>query len=221
MTIALQRQQPRRTWPAFLRLLLSVMILAASVTLLTGTLASLNATTINPQSSFAAGALILSNQVGVQKPCTSSGDLVHCDGLFSSKATPGSPLTALVTLQNVGTVPAGTFVLYSTHCDEQAAGNRSGGSAALCSTALLGVHDDTHDRCYYPVQANGVCQLTASSTVSDFVKRYPQSNPLQLAPDGIGSGIQFSVTFLVPDTVDNSFQGRSAVVDFNWEVVSG
>lgn len=221
MTIAIQRREPKPAWPAFLRLLLSVMILAASATLLTGTIASLTATTINPESSFAAGALMLSDQVGVQKPCTSSGELVHCDGLFSSAAKPGSPMTALVTLQNVGTVPAGSFFLYSTNCTEQAGKNRSGSSASLCSTALLGVHDDSHDRCYYPAQESGPCRLTATSTVEEFARRYPKSSPMQLSADGIGTGIQFSLTFLVPETVDNSFQGRSAVVDFNWEIVSG
>lgn len=219
MTIAIDRRERRRSWAAFLRLLFSVMILAASATLLTGTVANLTATTVNPQSGFAAGALILSNQVGAAKQCTSTGDRVQCDDLYPSAAGPGTPATALVNLQSVGTVPAGQFLLYSTHCTDSVASGLHGNSL-LCPAAQLAVHDDTHDHCYYPQDLLGACPMQSTGTLADFVKRYPQSSPLNLSPDGIGAGTQFSVTVLVPRDLDNTFQGRTAVIDFNWELTS-
>src|SRR5260221_12829021 len=97
-----------------LRMILTLMILLASVSLLTGTAASLNATTVNPGSSFATGTLVLSNQVENRNPCLSTGATVACDALFPGLHAPGVTATARVTIRNAGTVPVASVGICCT-----------------------------------------------------------------------------------------------------------
>jgi hypothetical protein len=195
-----------------LRMILTLMILIASVSLLTGTAASLNATTVNPGSSFATGKLILSNQVENRNPCLSEGATVACDALFPGLHAPGVTATARVTIKNVGTVPVATLGLWSTGC-------QAGGASGLCGSTWLTVHDDAHNRCYYPVQAAGACGTDVHGTYADFVARYSDSNPIDLSIDQLGAGIVYSLTATIDPAAGNDLQGKVADLTIYWRVV--
>ena len=194
-----------------LRMILTLMILIASVSLLTGTAASLNATTVNPGSSFATGKLILSNQVENRNPCLSEGATVACDALFPGNHAPGVTATARVTIKNVGTVPVATLGLWSTGCPS--------GASGLCGSTWLTVHDDDHDRCYFPVQATGACGTAVHGTYADFVARYSETSPIDLSTDRLGSGIVYSLTATIDPAAGNDLQGKVADLTVYWRVV--
>jgi hypothetical protein len=195
-----------------LRMILTLMILIASVSLLTGTAASLNSTTVNPASSFATGKLILSNQVENRNPCLSEGATVACDALFPGLHAPGVTATARVTIKNLGTVPVATLGLWATGC-------QSGGASGLCASTWLTVHDDDHDRCYYPVQAAGACGTAVHGTYADFVARYSDSSPIDLSIDHLGAGIVYSLTATIDPAAGNDLQGKVADLSVYWRVV--
>lgn len=206
---------PRSFSPRFdgvlLRMILTLMILIASVSLLTGTAASLNATTVNPASSFATGKLILSNQVETRNPCLSEGATVACDALFPGLHAPGVTATARVTIKNVGTVPVSSLSLWSTGCPS--------GATGLCAGTWLTVHDDAHDRCYFPVQAAGACGTAVHGTYADFVARYSETNPIDLSIDQLGAGIVYSLTATIDPAAGNDLQGKVADLTIYWRVV--
>ena len=204
----------------WLRLILTLMVLIASVSLLTGTAASLNATTVNPGVSFATGKLILSNQVRNRNPCLSRGDTVECDALFPGVQVPGVPFAAQVTIQNVGTIPASSLSLWSSACstrDSAGAGVHGGGD--LCPLTSLSIHDDSHDICYFPVKAAGACGIGSRATFADLVSRYSASSPLDLAIDHLGGGIVYSIVATIDGSVGNSYQGRVVDLTLTWKIV--
>ena len=205
-----EEDRRRRNWPVLVRLLLAVMILSSAGSLFSGTVATLNSATVNPGATFVAGQLILSNKVADRNPCLSTGETVTCDALFSDRLAPGQPDTAVVTLRNEGTVPAGKLSLWSSAC--------TGGD--LCRLTMLTVHDDEHDFCNYPKQAAGACQLDPAATLADFATRYPQSSALQLSPDHLGAGIAYSLMVEVPANAGNEFQNRGGQLDFTWFITS-
>jgi hypothetical protein len=199
-----------------LRLILTLMILIASVSLLTGTAASLNATTVNPASSFATGTLILSNQVENRNPCLSTGATVACDALFPGVHAPGVTATAKVTIKNTGTVPVATLSLWSSGCQSSGAAGRSG--ADLCPSTWLTIHDDGHDRCYFPVQAAGPCGTAVHGSYADFVSRYGEASPIALSTDQLGAGIAYTLTATIDPVAGNDLQNRAADLTVFWGV---
>lgn len=206
----------------WLRLVLTLMVLIASVSLLTGTAASLNATTVNPGGSFATGKLILSNQVRNRNPCLSRGDTVQCDALFPGVQVPGVPSGAQVTIQNVGTIPASSLSLWSAACStKNSAGAGAHGAGDLCPLTTLSIHDDSHDMCYFPVKAAGACGPGSRATFSDFVSRYSESSPMALAIDHLGGGIVYSIVATVDGSVGNLYQGRVVDLPLTWKIVQG
>jgi hypothetical protein len=204
-----------------LKFLLTVLILAASALLLSGTVATTSTSTVNPGSGFVAGSLILSNRVEGRVPCLSSGGRVSCDNLFPGVQTPGRPVSSRVTLQNVGTIPPDGFFLYSTFCRTAEAPGGDHGSGDLCSAAMLTIHDDVHDACYYPVAAPGACTPQAAATLADFLKRHPAGSPLKLSIDHLGSGETFTVSAVLDPVTGNQYQGLLAEMDFDWHLTQG
>jgi hypothetical protein len=211
-----QRPAVRRFDGTLLRMILTLMILIASVSLLTGTAASLNATTINPASSFATGTLILSNQVDNRNPCVSTGAKVACDALFPGVHGPGVTATARVTIKNAGTVPVATLTLWSSGCQSSGTAGRSG--ADLCPSTWLTIHDDGHDRCYFPVQAAGSCGTAVHGTYADFVSQHGEANPIILSTDQLGSGIAYTLTATIDPAAGNDLQNRVADMTVFWGV---
>jgi hypothetical protein len=73
------------------RLLLTILILVASIMLISGTIATSTTATVNPGGNFTAGALILSNSVEGRAPCLSTAGSVSCNNLFPGVHAPGAP----------------------------------------------------------------------------------------------------------------------------------
>jgi hypothetical protein len=205
----------------WLRLFLTLMVLVASVSLLTGTAATLNSTTVNPGSSFTAGTLVLSNQVKDRNPCLSQGTRVSCDALFPGVQVPGRTATAQVTIANRGTLPVTTFVLWSTACANANAPGSSHGAGDVCGNTWLTIHDDNHDQCYFPVKAAGACPIDTHASLDDFVSRFNESKPLSLSTDHLGGGNTYTLTATIDPAMGNDVQNRSGNVDFIWEITQG
>jgi hypothetical protein len=204
---------------AWLRLLLTLMVLIASASLLTGTAATLNSTTENPGSGFAAGKLILSNQVRDRNPCLSEGLRVSCEALFPGVQTPGKLATARVTITNLGTLPVATLSLWSSACTDSNAPSGSHGRGGLCANTWITIHDDDHDLCYFPVKAPGACSAATRASFSDLVAQHGQSNPLSLSTDHLGGGNAYTITATIDPSLGNDYQGRVANLDLIWEIV--
>jgi hypothetical protein len=205
----------------WLRLILTLMVLVASASLLTGTAATLNSTTVNPGSSFAAGKLILSNQVANRSPCLSEGTRVSCDALFPGVLLPGVPANAKVTITNLGTLPVTTFGLWSTTCQNVDAPGTSHGSGDLCGSTWLTIHDDNHDQCYFPVKAAGACTTTTHATFDDFVRGFSETKPVALSTDHLGGGNVYTLTATIDPAAANDIQNRAGNIDFIWEITQG
>ena len=206
---------------SWLRLFLTLMVLVASASLLTGTAATLNSTTVNPGSSFTAGTLVLSNEVKGRNPCLSRGPRVSCDALFPGVLLPGRTATAKVTITNLGTLPVTAFSLWSSACANAAAPGSSNGSGDVCSNTWLTIHDDDHDQCYFPVKAAGACATATHASFADFVSRFSESKPLSLSTDHLGGGNTYTLTATIDPTVGNDLQNRSANIDFTWAITQG
>jgi hypothetical protein len=221
-------QERRRRLPAApfamvsARTFFTLLALLATVSLLGTTLATLNATTVNPGGTFTAGALILSNQVSNRNPCLSNAALVSCDSLFNQVLVPGTTYTAVVTIRNQGTVPAELLHLWSNGpCSSSAANPSFSGTANLCSATWISIHDDAHDFCYFPVRAAGACHLGSGGTIIDLANRAGADNPINLAVDQLASGIPYTFAIELDPSVGNEFQGRKANFSVTWKVSQG
>ena len=205
-----------------LRTFLTLLALLATVSLLGTTLATLNATTVNPGGTFTAGALILSNQVSNRNPCLSSAALVSCDALFNQVLVPGTTYASVVTIRNEGTVPAEILQLWlDGPCSSSASNTGFSGTANLCSATWITLHDDAHDVCYFPVQASGACHLGTTGAISDLAKRNGPGNPINLAVDHLATGIPYTFAIELDPAVGNEFQGRKANFSVTWKVSQG
>ena len=228
MSDAAGAQEPRRRFPAAplvavnFRTFLTLLALLATVSLLGTTLATLNATTVNPGGTFTAGALILSNQVSNRHPCLSSAAIVSCDALFNQELTPGTSYTAVVTIKNEGTVPAEVLQLWAASpCSSGAANPTFSGSANLCAATWISIHDDAHDLCYFPVRGPGACHIGTAGTIVDLANRNGPDNPLNLAIDQLAIGIPYTFAIELDPGVGNEYQGRKANFSITWKVSQG
>lgn len=204
----------------WVRLILALMVLAASASLFSGTAATLNSTTVNPGSGFAAGKLVLSNRVADRNPCLSEGPLVRCDALFPGVLAPGQTATARVTITNLGTLPVTGYDLWSTACSN-ASVQGAHGSADLCAGTWLTIHDDNHDLCYFPVRAPGACSSTSHESFAEFVRQHAEATPLALSSDHLGGGIAYTLTATIDPALGNEVQGRSGNLDLVWAITQG
>jgi len=203
------------------RLLLTVLILIASIMLISGTIATSTTSTVNPGGNFTAGALILSNSVEGRAPCLSIAGSVSCDNLFPGVHAPGATVSTRVTIKNDGTIAPDTFTLYSSFCRVSDAPGPNHGVGDLCQVTTLTIHDDVHDFCYYPSNSTGPCTASASGTFADFVSRHPAGSPLKLSTDHLGSGETFTITADILPAGGNEYQGRTANIDFTWHITQG
>jgi hypothetical protein len=228
VSAATETQERRRRFPAAplvavnFRTFLTLLALLATVSLLGTTLATLNATTVNPGGTFTAGALILSNQVSNRHPCLSNAAIVSCDALFNQELTPGTTYTTVVTIKNEGTVPAEVLQLWSAGpCSSSAANPNFSGGANLCAATWISVHDDAHDVCYFPVRGPGACHLGGGGTIVDLANRNGPNNPFNLAIDHLATGIPYTFAIELDPAVGNDYQGRRANFSITWKVSQG
>ena len=206
-------------------LILAVICLAMLVPLSSVALASVNSQSANPGSLFGIGALVLSDSTPTRTSCMSisgpAGDTPAggCDAIFQFRqGAPGQVGVARVTIRNVGTVPLRDFRVWSSGCTTHpAAGEPAHGTADVCDWVAMAVHDDNHDRCYYPVQRTGACP--SGGSMGDFGRTYrAEASGLRLDPQGLGAGITFTFTVQVNSNAPNGAQGLEPLMDFHWLV---
>lgn len=210
----------------------SLLLVAGAAVLMATSLADFNAQTTNSDT-FSSGTLVLSDARTGGTTCLSTGgsntntnsNSIGCDNLINATGRkPGDPpTTAIVTIRNVGSIPASSLRLFTTAVTgcttTDASGESFHGTGDLCTAVALGIHDDTNDRCYYPTQTAGACTLDATRTLSSFVASYGGSAAaLPLGITGLSGGLAFTISAQLISTAGNSMQGRTATIDLNWTI---
>jgi len=187
------------------------------------TLGALNTQVVNPPDQGFVGALVL-NQRNQSSNCLAfsagTGGNASCDKVFQFvNQGPGALQEVHLSLSNPGTIPASRLDMWASQC---ATGNAPGvlnhGTADVCSLLKLTLHDDTHDRCFFPTQAAGACSVTPTGTLADFSRLYSPTSPLQLDVAGLGAGIDYTFGLSLPRSISNDAQGRVPVLNFTWQV---
>jgi len=203
-----------------------------------GTFATFTAQTTNPTNTFADGTLVLSNKVGANAACLSTGagidtdsnDNSACDTIFSlAVKKPGDSGTANLILQNKGSLAASALKVFSGACtDDDAAGENFHGTGSPCGKVQLYIQQysdafTTPSACLYGGASGNVCDFSdASKTLGDFVTHHIDlSHGLAAGPLAAAGGADttwIKVGVMLPSDADNTFQGRSASLDFNWQI---
>jgi hypothetical protein len=203
---------------------LAAVILAMLVPLSGVSLASINAQASNPSNVFAIGSVVLNNRTTSGGSCISAagagGQTANgqCGAIFSVSNAAGTTASGRLTVRNAGTVPVSQLSLWaSTACATTSAAPIHGGGD-LCQRVEMTIHDDSHDRCYFPDNRDGPCTLRASGTMGSFASRYAPGSALSLSPSGLGSGLTYTFTVALDPTAGNEYQGRLATLDFSWEI---
>lgn len=212
--------------------LILAVLLAATLVPLTGvSLSSVNAQSSNPANIFAIGTIALTDRAPTGTTCISvpgrdgtnlAGS--RCDAIFDfARMGPGNQHRATVTIRNLGTVPVGQLLLWTDGCTSaNPSGEPAHGSADLCPLVLMGIHDDSHNYCYFPVGQPGECPVLQGTpgSVAAFTAAHPQGQPVSLNPAGLGEGIVFSFTLSLDPSAGNDAQGRALASNYYWEIIS-
>lgn len=224
------------------KILLSLMVLGVVSSILgAGTFASFNAQTTNGNNTFKTGTLVLSNtktsEAGasvVSPTCYSNGSGATDTNANASCATlitaagmkPNDIYTATLTLKNEGSLDANAFNVFSSACaTADAAGQTYHGTGDLCSKIQLyiqevdGTGNDT--TCLYGNTGTSCDFSDATRTLADFVTNHTTSNAgLAVHSNALtaGSSSYIRIGMKLPLDADNSYQGRTATVDFNWYI---
>ena len=228
LVVALRRLPPppfELYWRA--PLVLATVVLAMLAPLTGVSLSSVNAQTSNPGSLFAIGTVVLTDRAPSGRTCLAVGTangVPGCDAIFQfERGVPGQKGAARVTIRNQGTVPIGAYTVAAPRlcATQDAPGEQFHGSADLCGHVGLTIHDDDHDRCYYPVSGPGACpDPSRGATLADFSRAYAPGRGLPLNPAGLGAGITYTFAVALDPDLTNEFQGRAPVIDFDWSVAS-
>jgi hypothetical protein len=206
-----------------------------------GTFATFTAQTTNPTNTFADGTLVLSNTVNTGTACLSTGGGATdvnangvCDTAFSlAVKAPGDSGTADLTLQNKGSLAASALKLFSGACsDADAAGENYHGTGSACGVIQLYVQQYSDSNFAHPSAClyggspdSGVtCDFSdTSKTLTTFVGAYPDfAGGLPaggLAAAGGADTTWIKVGVKLPSTAGNQYQGRSASLALNWQIV--
>lgn len=206
-------------------LILAIVILAMLVPLSGVSLASVNSQASNPGNVFAVGSIVLGDQTPTGSMCmsvaggsTNSGP-TRCAAIFNlTNAVPGTQFAGVVTLRNLGTVPISSFQLFAPDACQTRSAAAVAGGADICGRVRMQIHDDSHDRCYFPADQAGPCTASPAGTLRSFGSTYTAQHPLTLRPDGLGSGIVYRFTVSLDSAAGNDYQGQAAGIDFNWTV---
>src|SRR5262249_43506672 len=167
-----------------------LMLLAAGLGF--GSFATFNAETDNAGNVFAHGTLVLSNtkQGGVACLSTGGGSTdtnvnPNCDQLFNlTVKKPGDSGTANLTLKNVGSLDASSFVVFSPSCTPaDASGESYHGTGNPCSAVQLYVQQwsdssfTTPLACLYGAATGSTCNFSdTSKTLGSFAATYSSSS---------------------------------------------
>ena len=201
------------------------------------TVASFSADTKNPTNKFSTGTIVLSDTKQGGSACLSTGGATTdtnvnngCTTLLSlTGMKPGQSGTANVTLQNVGSLNASAFKLYTSACtDADATGETYHGTGSMCAGVQLYIQQWSASNftgasaCIYggTTVANTCDFSDATKTMSAFATAHGSLANAQAIGSGLASGASayFTIGLQLPSTADNSYQGRSATMDFVFHI---
>jgi hypothetical protein len=205
-----------------------------------GTFATFNATTTN-NSSIQTGTLVLSNKVNAGTACLSyttatisAANSNACDVLWNlsgASALPGATATANVTVLNQGNLNPSSFKLFASgSCADAASADTFGnkGAGLLCSQVQVAVYQTnsaftTLTSCVYGVAAAGSpinnCSWDSAHTLGDIGTNHQSAGAFTLTNLSGNTPEYFVIAISLPASTDNTFQGRSAALQLNWQIV--
>ncbi len=168
----------------------ALAVVLAAVGITVGSGANFTAHAANPANTFTAGTLSIAN--------SASGAVLSATNL-----KPGDVNTGTVDIQNTGSIP-GAFTLSTSNAVDTASllgqldlkvedcGLYSGTTAPSCATGTTVVYNG---------KANAIPSSALGTYAANAKHRY-----------------QFSVT--MPTTIANTFQGKTATVEFDWDAAA-
>jgi predicted ribosomally synthesized peptide with SipW-like signal peptide len=215
------------------KLLITVAVLGAAVAVIGGgTYATFSAQVRNPSNTFATGTLVLSNKVGSGTTCLSTGGGTTdsnvnnaCDTAFNlTVKKPGDSGSANLTLKNEGSLDATTFEIFSAACaSANAAGENYHGTGNACNAVDVTVQQysdsgfTTSSSCVYGGGTATTCAFDDTKTLGTFQTAYSSSSTaLSLGSLTAGSSNYYTISVKLPLSANNTYQGRSATIDFTW-----
>jgi hypothetical protein len=199
--------------------------------------ATFSAETKNPTNKFSSGTLVLSDTKQGGSVCLSTGGGATdtnvnsaCTTLISATGQkPGDSTTANVTIQNVGTLNASAFKLYTAGCtDADASGETYHGTGSMCAGVQLYIQQWTNSdftgasSCLYggTTVANTCDFSDTSKTMSTWATAHASLGTAQAIGSGLNTGTSayFTIGMKLSTTAGNSLQGRQASMDFTWHI---
>jgi predicted ribosomally synthesized peptide with SipW-like signal peptide len=217
------------------KVLLTVVVLGMVTGILsTGTFATFTAQTTNPNNTFAAGTLVLSNTKTGGTTCFSTGggntdtnSNANCDQLINAGVRkPGDTASQTLTIKNEGSLAASALKLFSTACaNANSSGESYYGTGLPCGKVQLYIQQysdaafTTPSACLYGGATGVTCDFSdASKTLAAFQGAYNSSGSGLTIGSGLASqaAVYVKVAMQLPSDANNSFQGRQATMDFNW-----
>ncbi|HEX9989311.1 MAG TPA: TasA family protein [Chloroflexia bacterium] len=217
------------------KVLLTVMVLGMVTGVLTsGTFATFTAQTTNPNNTFAAGTLVLSNTKTGGTTCLSTGggntdtnSNPNCDQLINASVRkPGDTASQTLTIKNEGSLAASALKLFSTACaNANSSGESYYGTGLPCGKVQLYIQQysdaafTTPSACLYGGATGVTCDFSdATKTLAAFQGAYNTSGNGLTIGSGLApqAAVYVKVAMQLPSDANNSFQGRQATMDFNW-----
>ena len=214
-----------------------VTLISLSTYTVSASVAAFSAATTNPNNVFSTGTIVLSNTKQAGTACFSTGggstdtnSNTGCTTLLSlTGQKPGQSGTASVTIQNVGTLDASAFKLYTSACtDSDASGETYHGTGSLCGNVQLYIQQWSNSNftgaltCLYG--GTTVANTCDFSDTSKTMGAYATARSSLATAQTIGSGLTatsaayFTIGVQLPSSAGNPLQGRQAAMDFTWHV---
>jgi predicted ribosomally synthesized peptide with SipW-like signal peptide len=221
----------------FKKILLSLIVIGLLASLATAsTFASFTAQTDNPNNTFSTGTLVLSNTRTGGSTCYSTGggstdsnSNAGCDTLISASVKkPGDAATQTLKIQNSGSLDASALKLFSPGCTDANNAEAYHGTGSACGKVQLYIQQysdaafTTPLACLYggAVVANTCDFSDTTKTLGSFAGAYGSSGAaLSLGSLAAGNTVFVKVGMMLPNSADNSFQGRKATIDFSWQII--
>jgi predicted ribosomally synthesized peptide with SipW-like signal peptide len=219
------------------KMLLTLMVFGMVTAVLgSGTFATFTAQTTNPNNTFAAGTLVLSNTKTGGTTCLSTGGGTTdtnvnnlCEQLINATVKkPGDTASQTLTVKNEGSLAASALKLFSSACtNANSAGETYHGTGLACSKVQLYIQQysdaafTTPSACLYGGATGVTCDFSdATKTLAAFQSAYNSSSNGLTIGSGMASGASVYVKIAVqlPSSADNTYQGRQATIDFSWHI---
>lgn len=214
-----------------------VTLLSLCTYTVSASVAAFSAETKNPTNSFSTGTVVLSDTKQSGAACFSTGGgstdtnaNAACSTLLNlTGQKPGQSGTANLTIQNVGTVDASAFKLYTSACaDSDASTETYHGTGSLCAGVQLYIQQWSNSNftgpltCIYggTTVANTCDFSDTSKTMGAFATAHSSLGTAQVIGSGLAAtaATYFTIGVQLPSTAGNPLQGRQASMDFTWHV---